>query len=57
MKSNNAIIPTTIVSMTVLLQFLAEAGVKAGHGKKHNDSCDKDEVVHHSSFAFSQKRE
>jgi hypothetical protein len=57
MKSNSAMIPTTIVSMTVLLELVAEAGVKAGHDKKHNDGCDKDEVAHRSSFGFSQKRE
>jgi hypothetical protein len=41
----------------VLLQRLAEAGVKTGHDKKHNDGRDKDEVAHRSSFGFSQKRE
>jgi len=41
----------------VLLQLLAEAGVKTAHDKKHNDDCGKDEVAHRFSFGCSQKRE
>jgi hypothetical protein len=41
----------------VLLQLLAEAGVKAGHDKKQNDDRSKDEVAHRFSFGCSQKRE
>jgi hypothetical protein len=41
----------------VFLKFLAEAGVKGAHDKKQNDDSGEDEVVHRSSFVFSQKRE
>jgi hypothetical protein len=41
----------------VLLKFLTEADVKAAHDKKQNDDSGEDEVVHRSSFGFSQKRE
>ncbi len=50
-------IPTTIVSMCVLLQLLAEADVKTAHDKKHNDDSGKDEIAHRFSFGCSQKRE
>jgi hypothetical protein len=40
-----------------LLQFLAESDVKAAHDKKQNDDSGEDEVVHHFSFGFPQKRE
>jgi hypothetical protein len=41
----------------VLLQLLAEAGVKTAHDKKQNNNAGKDEIAHRSSFGFSQKRE
>jgi hypothetical protein len=39
----------------VLLKFLREAGVKAAHDKKQNDDSGEDEVVHRSSFVFSEE--
>jgi hypothetical protein len=41
----------------VLLQLLAEAGIKTAHDKKQNDDAGKDEIAHRSCFGFSQKRE
>jgi hypothetical protein len=40
-----------------LLEVFAEADVKAAHDEEQNDDSGEDEVVHRSSFVFSQKRE
>ena len=36
MKSNSAMIPTTIVSMASLLELFAEANVKSGDDEEHD---------------------
>ena len=42
MKSNKAMILTTIVSIETFLEFVAEADVERAHDKKGDDNANED---------------
>jgi hypothetical protein len=46
MKSSNAMIETTVVSMGVLLKPVAKAQIKSAHDEKQNYGSNEDQVVH-----------
>jgi hypothetical protein len=49
MKSRSAMMPTTMLSISVVLEAIAKVHVTGAQKEEHDDDCDVDQVTHRNA--------